>query len=74
MATHHDPVTGRMSEPANLVRVACAMASIMGFPEVHEQNHPPAGTLPDTLKIRPELAPDRLREQINRQLASVGTV
>jgi HD-like signal output (HDOD) protein len=74
MATHHDAVTGHMSEPANLVRVACALASIMGFPEVHEEKHAPAGTLSDTLRIRPELAPDHLRDQINRQLASVGSV
>lgn len=74
MESHHDPVTGRLAEPVNLVRIACAMAEIMGFPEVRQQKHADAGTLPETLRLRPELAPDRLRAQIDRQLASIGAV
>jgi hypothetical protein len=50
------------------------MAEIMGFPEVRQQKHADAGTLPETLRLRPELAPDRLRAQIDRQLASIGAV
>jgi HD-like signal output (HDOD) protein len=74
MTLHHEPVTGGMKDPQNLVRVACAMADILGFPEIRAKNPAPAGTLPDTLRLRPELLPERLRQQINKQLASVGTV
>lgn len=72
MTAHHEPVVGRLSEPVNAVRVACAMAEIMGFPEIHQKVHAAAGTLPDSLKHRPELEPDRLLKQINRQIGSVG--
>jgi HD-like signal output (HDOD) protein len=72
MTTHHEPVEGHLSEPVNAVRVACAMAEIMGFPEIYQKNHAPAGELPETLRERPELMPDRLLIQINRQIGNVG--
>jgi len=74
MATHHEAVSGNLNDPVKLVRVACAMADLMGFPEVRAKKHPEAANLPDSLRLRPELAPDRLREQISRQLASIGAV
>jgi hypothetical protein len=72
MTTHHEPVEGRLNETANTVRLACSMAESLGFPEIYRKASLPAMVLPERLRHRPELMPDRLLEQINQHIGRVG--
>jgi HD-like signal output (HDOD) protein len=66
MTTHHEPSTGSLKEPTNIIKAACAMADGLGYPEIRLANHE------NQLQIPGEIAPDRLRAQIDRLLATVG--
>jgi len=72
MTTHHEPISGNPKEPHNLVKIACAMADILGYPEVRVRQHAEAGNLPESLRLRPEMATEALQYRIQKQLSSVG--
>jgi HD-like signal output (HDOD) protein len=71
MTSHHDECDGSYT-PANLVRIACGLADALGFPEVEREDADLAPRLPERIKERPELRPERLREQVTTAIASLG--
>lgn len=75
MAHHHESHTGQQAEPGQplvLVRMACRMADSIGFPEVKWREEPEPFELPAPFRGRPELAPERLAEQIEAQASAIA--
>lgn len=70
---HHDAIAGSLKDPQNVIRAACGIADLLGYPEVRLPTRPP-GPLPEHLRLPPELPAERLCQQIERQLASVARV
>ena len=72
-ASHHQPISGSMKEAANVIRAACILADVFGYPEIRVQNNRAVfEQLPENLRLRPELAPERLNHQIERLQAHVA--
>jgi HD-like signal output (HDOD) protein len=71
IASHHDECDSSSSE-VNLVRIACGLADFLGFPEVEREDVNMAPRLPEGIKDRPELRPERLREQVTTAIATFG--
>jgi len=72
MSRHHDGNGGNATKPLGIVQLACLMADQVGFPEVRRRDIPDELPLPERLRGRPELSVDRLRELIDKQIASIG--
>lgn len=75
MTHHHENQLGHWAwpeQPRGLIQMACRLADSLGYSEVHCPAQPPPFELPNRLKDRPELAPDRLHEQIAQQIAAMG--
>lgn len=72
MANHHEmPVSGNGTSP-DLIRLSCQMADWLGFPEVKRQDLKTPPDLPPRLRNHPELEPERLRDLIAKQIATMS--
>ena len=72
MARHHDCNGAQPNKQLSIVQLACKMADAAGFPEVARRDVGDELELPERLRGRPELAIDRLKDLINKQIASMG--
>ncbi len=72
MANHHESREGTLADPQYLIQTACRLADSLGFLEVRRQDLALAPVLPERLRKRAELAPDRLNDQVRRRMATFG--
>lgn len=71
MIGHHDPKLGKPGYPVPLVQLACRIATSIGFPEVYQEPEP-FPELPEKVSLSEELSVERLRKQIDSQIAIMG--
>lgn len=73
MASHHESREGTLADPRYLIQTACRLADSLGFLEVRRQDLASAPVLPERLRKRAELAPERLLDQVKSRMATFGT-
>ena len=71
MIAHHGLETGATADPLFLVQMACRAAASIGYPEVYPQEPQPFPELPEKVRGRKELSPDRIRGRIDAQLEGI---
>jgi HD-like signal output (HDOD) protein len=72
MASHHESSEGGLTDPRYLIQLACRLADSLNFVEVQRLDLASAPALPERLRRRSELAPERLQEQIERRMSALG--
>lgn len=71
MGNHHEPPPENGQAP-DLIRVACLMADWLGFPEVKRKDRDTKPEIPPRLRSHPDLDPERLRDLITKQIATLS--
>jgi putative nucleotidyltransferase with HDIG domain len=73
---HHDPCEGRELDLLRIVHVACRLADVLGYDITRPLRTVEAGTvleeLPETCRRRLNLAPEKLRAEVDRRLLESG--
>jgi HD-like signal output (HDOD) protein len=71
MIGHHEAPDAHPGDPLCLVQLACRVAGSIGYPEVHQQPEE-FPELPEKARNCKDLAPERIRELVDRRIQIVG--